>query len=103
MNKSKSKCKTDAKCAANAYVKSIESNLEKKGISKKDIEQLVSAKTQYEAVFQDKSSNFGVDAVAGSGDEEPKYNFESSFDTLHFLMIYFYTNPEKIGQMYDLK
>ena len=103
MNKSKSKCKTDAKCAANAYVKSIEANLEKKGITKKDIEQLFSAKTQYETAFQDKSSNFGVDAVAGSGDEKPRYSFESSFDTLHFLMIYFYTNPEKIGQMYDLK
>ena len=64
---------------------------------------LFSAKTQYEAAFQDKSSNFGVDAVAGSGDEKPRYSFESSFDTLHFLMIYFYTNPEKIEQMYDLK
>jgi hypothetical protein len=103
MNKSKSKCKTDAKCAANAYLKSIESNLEKKGITKNDIEQLFSAKNNYETAFQDKSSNFGVDAVAGGSDEKPRYNFESSFDTLHFLIIYFYNSPEKIGQMYDLE
>lgn len=102
MNKSKSKCKTDAKCAANAYLKSIVANLEKKGISKKDIEQLVSAKNQYETAFQEKSSSFGMDAVAGAGGEEPKYRFESSFDTLHFLMIYFYNHPEKISEMYDL-
>lgn len=102
MNKSKSKCKADAKCAANAYLKSAESDLAKKGIYKKEIEQLVSAKTQYEAAFQDQSSSFGMDAVAGAGDDESKYRFESSFDTLHYLMIYFYNHPEKITEMYDL-
>lgn len=102
MNKSKSKCNTDAKCAANAYLKSIESDLGKKGISKKDIEQITATKNKYEIAFKDQSSGFGVDAFASSGEAEPKYQFESSFDTLHFLMIYFYNHPEKISEMYDL-
>lgn len=105
MNQSKAKCKTDAKCAANEYVKKIQPSLEKKGISKKDIELLTSAKNKFETKFESNTSDFAMDAVAGVGsaEEELRYSFNSNFDTLHFLMIYFYNNPEKISEMYDLK
>ena len=102
MDQSKSKCKTDAKCAANAYVKSVEANLEKKGISKKDMELLTSTKNKFETKFENSSSDSAIDAVAGVGGEEERYSFNSNFETLHFLMIYFHNNPVKITEMYDL-
>ena len=103
MNVSKSKCKNDANCAANAYFKKTEPDLEKKGITKKDIELLYLAKNKFENKFKDRSSDFGVDAVASASGDEPAYSFQSSFDTLHFLTLYFYINPENSTEMYDLK
>lgn len=102
LNKSKAKCKMDAMCAANNYIIRVSTDLEKKGISQKNIEQLTSVKNTYKSEFENKSKNFGLFEAVGSADGEPVYNFENSFDTLHFLMLHYYANPEKITEMYNM-
>ena len=105
LKKSKSKCKEDAICASETYVKKIGSDLAQKGISKKEVELLHSAKNKYKIAAENVSQDLGIAsavAAAGSGGGF-QYQFESTENALFYLMFYFHLNPEKIGEMYDLK
>ena len=105
LKKSKSKCKEDAICASETYVKKIGSDLAQKGISKKEVELLLSAKNKYKIAAENVSQDLGIaSAVAAAGNGGGfKYQFESTENALFYLMFYFHLNPEKIGEMYDLK
>ena len=99
ISKSKSKCKADAICAANEYFSKFSSTLESKGISKKDVEQLNVAKNKFEKKINDSDSDGVIVEIMNN---QQTFTFKNTYDTLHYLMLYFYLNPDKINEMYDM-
>lgn len=99
--KNEKKCGSYALCSAKIYVDENRKAFENIGMTATRISTLEKVKNNYKASFSEISQDFYfVEAASADGSEV--LNFENNFDTLHYLMLNYYLNPEKIVEMYDL-
>ncbi|MBE0391595.1 hypothetical protein [Flavobacterium sp. PL002] len=88
---------------ATSYLDSASLDLEKIGISKRDVEELNSSKNNFQTEFEIPANESGAVAGLAFGGDDANYTFKNNFDALHHLLFYYYLHPEKITEMYDLE